>query len=368
MEIRELRPVDLERLLEDRSFWKSEKLPVSRRRALSQANNPRARKDDILLLAAYEGEKLAGFLGMLPDTIAAGDAVHKFCWLSTWWVAPEFRSTGIGAALLLRALELYDGKVAVASFTEQAKKIYDATRKFMTLRERTMHLFVLKIDPALLLGFLDGRNILVPVALRAAAPFVNSLMRIRRIIWDGRLSDESGFRCVELADIDKETEVFIRGRAGSELFHRGSAEIEWIVQYPWVGSDESDLEEARRYEFTAYAKSALYRMLRLNAPDGRIVGFALLHQMDGHTTVPCLYHDEPDLKGIAAALAAFIVDSGTSVFSTRNSALALELRNSGMPFIREFRRRKDCIVSKGFPAGAFDGLQMHDGVGDIAFT
>ena len=49
---------DLEALLKDSDFWKLDPLPISKQRIISQIRNPRANKNDLALLVAFENGRV----------------------------------------------------------------------------------------------------------------------------------------------------------------------------------------------------------------------------------------------------------------------------------------------------------------------
>ena len=68
-EIIKLNKLELSIYIKSERFLNAPVLPISEHRALSQIKNPKALKDDVLLLLTYDNEKLIGYLGILPDDI-----------------------------------------------------------------------------------------------------------------------------------------------------------------------------------------------------------------------------------------------------------------------------------------------------------
>jgi len=81
-----LNKIQLKGYIDSPDFYHSDFVPISKHRAISHINNPRAGDDDILLLLAYEGDKLVGYLGVLPDFIYIDEKPNKIGWLSCIYV------------------------------------------------------------------------------------------------------------------------------------------------------------------------------------------------------------------------------------------------------------------------------------------
>src|SRR6185312_12625881 len=81
-------------------------LPISRQRALSQSHNPFASPDDIALLVAYDNDICVGYLGVVPGAASVNGNCRKVFWLSTWFVSPKARESGVAMQLLFTACQL----------------------------------------------------------------------------------------------------------------------------------------------------------------------------------------------------------------------------------------------------------------------
>src|SRR4030095_3680046 len=131
VQVREFSKVDLESLLEDEGFWTKPTLPISKMRCVSQISNPRAADSDIVLITASDEGQLVAYLGILPDRVFAPDGGPlKFGWLTTWWGDKRSDHRLAATMLLFTALRRYSNRIAVSSFTSDAKRIYDATKRF----------------------------------------------------------------------------------------------------------------------------------------------------------------------------------------------------------------------------------------------
>lgn len=135
MRIEKLNGDELRAFVMSEAFTQLEHIPVSRHRAVSQSRNPRANAEDILLLVAYDGDELVGYLGLLPDDLHVGEEVYHFAWMTTIWVNPVARGKGVARSLLDMAMEIYQGRILGTDFTEEAKAIYLKTGHFDLLEK-----------------------------------------------------------------------------------------------------------------------------------------------------------------------------------------------------------------------------------------
>ena len=182
-------------------------IPLTPQRALAYAANPCASETDIGLLVAYCQDKCAGYLGIMPGRLLVDDALYPVYWFSTWFVPPEFRSTGVAVRLLSRALTL-DYDLAVTGTSQQADRVYRALgfREVGPLRFKRLRL----PGNALLKRYAYG------VLLR---PYRSALKEIatRQV---ARLSE--GFH--PPLTVDK----------GNPCFYRDVSVVNWMLEHPWI--------------------------------------------------------------------------------------------------------------------------------------
>ncbi|MCB0668065.1 MAG: GNAT family N-acetyltransferase, partial [Saprospiraceae bacterium] len=110
-------------------------LPISYHRAISHIQNPRADRDDVLLILAYDHSEMVGYLGVLADWIFDENNHQSKCgWLSCMWINPLSRGKGISKKLVAKALETWNKKILVTEFTAPARGLYDSTGAFKDLQ------------------------------------------------------------------------------------------------------------------------------------------------------------------------------------------------------------------------------------------
>ena len=250
---------------------------ISRSRARAWARNPHASPTDAGLLVARVEGRCVGYLGLMPGRIRIDGESHPVCWLSTFYVPFEWRESGVGALLLMRACALGVTLVASGSSAE-AERIYpklgfqspgavscytlDLLRgnvpglPFRAARRLLAETgFASRwLDGAVELGGALTRSCVLPALQRGlAAP-----RRIHVKTLDG-LQDA---RFERLAD-----------ERAPVRFLRDAAVIDWMLRHPWVTTEGLDDEPG--YYFDDFRDDASHRLVEIH-DEGGARGFAVL--------------------------------------------------------------------------------------------
>lgn len=243
-------------------------LAISPERALSQSRNPAASGDEMGLIAAYQGERCVGYMGLLPATLWDGEATRRVFWMSTWLIAPSLRGTGAGYQILSAALELgYD--LFGTMFTSSAGRV---------LRAAGFHSF--------------GPLEYLELNFRRAAPWAEATRALRRVFrkqaagWGERAARIDSWAAlpgkavahrllrrrwhhlppgtaVERTDPSAAAGAQpVRASAhGPPHFLRGAEDVRWMLRYPWIRTDSSTAGAAP-YHFSHLRRSFEYIPLR----------------------------------------------------------------------------------------------------------
>ncbi len=367
MEIKALTVEDLKAALSSEDFWHTETLPITKHRALSYCQNPRADQDDPVLLVAYQDDRVIGYLGILPDTIFSDETAHKLGWLTSWWVDPSFAATGVGTVLLFKALNAYRQQVGVSGSSSAARKVLDATQKFWalkTLKGLDIRLrfngsgsFVRKhpgVKPLrLLLKLFDG--------------LTDEIANFRNLIWQRHNAVLQPLTFEYISFIDEETGQFIQRHSRQDLTRKAAVDFNWIMSYPWILSAPRNESAGKRYYFSSRADRFFYLAVKVfEHPDG-MVGFFLLKVRDDRMSVIFSYFDRRHALSIAAAAVLHAFKMDVRVLSFYDERLVERFSELDCPHWSVKRVSRGFSLSKALADVPLADCRLHGGDGDLAF-
>ena len=260
-------------------------VPISMRRALSQAKNPYGRPDDIALLVAFSADRCVGYHGLLPGLFNQGDRLNRVHWATAFYVSPEFRGRKIGRRLLeeIKNLKL---DFIVTQMTESAERAYRNTG-YKDIGSLTY--FQLRADrldiPATLFGTAGPG---LDKITRRPKPLTGGLKRMRHAIYRGvksvfysiAIKDqrhlEQRFKWTVVDRIDESCRRPDTGHSNLPSFFKGIEAVNWMLQNPWVVSKNPGEKKTQNYYFSEtrdifkYMAIEIYR-LEDRRPDGFMV-------------------------------------------------------------------------------------------------
>jgi hypothetical protein len=367
IEIKEYTLADLAQLVRSNDFWNGDLIPITRHRALAQIKNPRARPDDVALLVAYDGERICGYTGLLPDLIFLGGQGHKIGWLTTWWRRPDPKYGVVGFALISKACDIYQGAIGGSAPSQAAARVFDASKRFVTLEKRmevlafvranTMEMFPRRIR--ILQKFC--------LPLRALDRLANILCEARLRLWRKRYGIRGKLRLEYITELDPQTTDFVRELQEQDLHRRGAAEFNWIAQCPWIIS--APLKEGRdkRYPFAAAAKESLCFMLKVFDSERTMIGFLILRIVDGQLKIPYCYMRSNRADEIFRVIAEHAVVLPIHTLLVSQSELRASMDRLKFPCLGRVTRSKSWVIGNVYGTKVAGQLRIQDGDGDCAF-
>lgn len=348
------------------SFKTMPVLPISYHRAWSHIHNPSIEDGDVLLFLAKSGDQLVGYLGILPDNIYDhSNQVHHCGWMSCLWVDPQFRGQKIAQKLIQACFESWNENILLTEFTKEAGSLYAKLGTFgdpITLLGRRWYIksTLAKILPAKKEFFKRIKPILHMIDVG-----INSGLALIDLFKNRAPSTKS---LSEVSQIECEQEKMISQALSNHHFRRGSQELEWLLQYPWVLSAPTKDIQALKYHFTSVEKVFETKAFQIMDKDGAPVGFFIATNRNGHMRIPYLFAKcglDPIIDAIRSLVLQWDIHTLTiyhpmltGPHNSKNLFGALSKTVS-----RNYLLSKHLTEKTGILA-----LSIQDGDGDCAFT
>lgn len=350
----------LQEFITSKKFENYEFLPITKHRAISHCTNPRADENDVLLTLAFEGEKLAGYLGTLPDEIYTNQGKIKFAWLSTLYVSENFRGKKIAQQLLDKVFEKYENKIAITEFTIEAESLYQKTQKFDYITPKKGKRYYFRSD--------------LETFLPAKKPFLENLKSMLRMVdfminftksiaYQSNKTLKFNYKIEKF--IDQESENFITDFQKNSSY-RTSKEFNWIVKNPWVLEGKKKEEN---YLFSSFAHEFQYFIIKIY-DENALCDLGILQLRDGHLKISYLYCKN-EYKNFSEFLRNFILAKKVKMLTSYQSSFNNYVtEEKSLPFLyqKDFERRyfvsKELL--KTLPKDYVFNFQ--DGDGDCIFT
>lgn len=367
IELKCLNARDLEAFVGSAEYATMEHLPISQHRAQSHIRNPRAREDDVLLILAYEGAQMVGYLGIFPDRIHFRAGGPEHCgWLSCIWVDLRFRGKGISKSLVRKALELYDNQILVTEFTEPAKRLYDKTGAFISLADRQGFRLYHRLDLRKILVRKGGILARLGRFLGVIDFLGNAVLDLRFLFAGRSLTD---FQYEYVGQVDSEIQDFVKMRQGGQLFRRGQAELQWMIENPWVLPGDPKSRVAQRYAFSSFDHSFDFVQLKVRDGEGKLSAYMMFTKRHGNLKVNYLYHDDLEDAMLLKILHHHLVKWKIKTAIVYQEELVRAIRKGKTGSLHKKQAARNYIIGKVF-ADDLKGnkFEIQDGDGDCGFT
>ncbi len=362
IEIKLLNKKTLAEYLYSEAYEQSPVIPISRHRAWSQIRNPRAEVEDVLLLLAYEGTALVGYLGVLPDRMNGG---LKCGWMSCLWIAPEHRGKQIAQLLLKHCFDAWGQKLLATEFTVPAKKLYDKTGLFRDFQIKKGVRLYLRSDLYNLLAHRSPGLKKVAFLFKAFDTFANWVLDVRFLLKKPGIGD---LKLEYVTEVDEETAHFIERTRHKQGFRKGAAELNWMLQNPWVLSAPEKDDFGKRYHFSSTDQSFDFYGVKVKDREQRLIAFLVFSKRNRFLKMPFCYAGEAS-DAVLKVLLFHLHRWRVNAFTVFHPALVTQLRQYRSLFFLKREVRRHYLISKVFEAESFDeGFEIQDGDGDCGFT
>lgn len=317
----------LEDFISSGAFRQYDFLPVTRHRALSHIQNPKASAEDILLILAFYEEKLVGYVGCFPDSFIIDGKEIRYAWLSTLYVNPEFRKKRPAKALLKKVFEEYEGRIAITEFTKEAEALYNIMGVFEYVFPKEGKRYYFRTDAAKMIPEKKPATQPLKPLFQILDAAANGLISIKNLT-----APKPGFKYEVLDKIDKESADFMNRFPGV----RNADEINTFIENPWVLEGKKD----EKYLFSSFADSFKYYWVKIGDQNNNLTSCFLLQLRDGYLKIPYLFTDG-NLDEVVRFLKYFIVTHKVKGLTSYQTALNKEIQQSKLfshIYERDFKR------------------------------
>ena len=342
-------------------YRRSEIIPITSHRALSQYKNPAADKNDISLILAYENDDLLGYVGSLPDKINN----EKVFWNSCWWVDPK-NGGKVALPLFYKFLQATKSKVLLKGLTPHTQQIIEKTGLFKTVKPIRGNRFFLRFY---LHQLISGKKSFLKYLSFLLYPFdfiVNGVLitiQTFTLFFDNNQSS-----CRIIHEIDDETNDFIKKHYTKDLIKREKEELNWIIKNPWIiRSDEYNKAESGHYPFSSVAKSFENSILKIYRTDD-LVGLIVFSARNRHFKTLICYFETTDTTLVAKEIRHFLYKNKALSFLTFNNDLNKLFTENSLVYYHKKTISEDLVVANELIPLLPSSFSIQDGDGDSIFV
>lgn len=358
MKIREITVGELPGFIGSDDYAKLNPRPITPFRAMSQFNNPHARKEDVALVYAAENNTLIAFAGLLPH--AAASVLEPVFSNSGWWVHPAM-GRQMGLPLFLKALQLCNQRMFFTDSPQYTKDILEKTGLFTYFPPKTGIRFFLRFY----LGkWIKRKKPALSPVFSLADGILNAFFALRfPLLRKNKIPDQYSVR--SMTQLTAEYDEFIENHAAGAYLKQDRQKLNWIVSHPWIASNTA--ESVDSYPFSSRADFFKQEFLAIRKGD-EIKALLLLSVRDHHASIPFIYAEKEHLPQIAGIIWNKTVTEQACSLIVFHQDLGAALKKAGHFWLF----KKNFIRFSGYSKQLHsifggDGY-FQDGDGDAAFT
>ncbi len=371
LQIHEIKKSELPEVLNDSSLWQNSFLVGTRHRLWAHYNNKKAASSDIIMIIAYYDDVLIGYMGVYVDHVFISEKPEKIGWLSTWWLHPDSAGKGIGKQMLERMYDLYNGQIGISQFTPSAKRVYDKSEYFYSLKKLEGCKIDLRLNLSGLLPVLKPTFTKVLGLLRFIDLSVNRLIELRLMIAEKRFRKSlENVRVDYLTFLDDETASFIADKQRRNLTRRDPDFFHFVKSYQWIQESPiiSKVVHRKDYAFSGYNQLFNTYLVQIKNEDGQIIAFYSLLRKDKELKVLQVFYQDDQFLNIARSIILHGIKLGVSTIITYDKNLSEIFKKDRFARIRYKRKERESIISKKFGEHNYANYDFQYGDGDCSFA
>lgn len=369
IEIKKIFKKNIPELLSNNQFWNNSFLAISKHRLYAHYKNPHLEDDDIVLLLSYLNNELVGYMGLFVDKINIDNRIEKIGWLSTWWVHPKTKGTGIGREILNTMYSENNGQIGISQFTPSAKRVYDKSGYFTTLKENQGIKAVLRSNLTFVIPTLFPKTKKLSNFFNFIDNFFNFFINLKLNVQKIFISKKVKNLSVEYLNIiDNETLNIINQFNKLDISIKGKDFFEWLKAYNWVQKAPLlNLTNKKKYEFSIYDNEFEYSLIKIIKKE-ICIGFIVLQKRNYVTKVLFTYYDNSKYgNDISNIIKLQTITQNTREIICYDETICMNLKKSNL-FLYKTKKIKQSIISKAFNKTDFNNIRINFGDGDCSFA
>jgi hypothetical protein len=342
MQIESYNPAQLQTFI-DSDFYKNlTQIPISYHRAVSHIHNPDVEEDDELLWAAYEAERLVGYVGVLPGFIHVNQERKKIFWLSCFWVDEHFRKSNVASLLFFSLMKRYKTQLFISNFLPNLEKTYQSLGIFKpTIYKTGTRFFCRSCFGDLLPVRFPKIKFLKP--LFTLVDFLLNLILSLRKIFHKSLPIHS--QIIHDENFDEELQLFLQSFYKDKNYvERHAAHFQWILQNPWVLQGKTDAE-SKRYFFSSKAEQFEYDFVKFYKND-RLSALALLKTRDRKLSVSYIFAEDEMYEDVTNFILQKIAHEKLRMLTTFDEQIANRIRKHRTRYLFKHNYKRPYIIPK----------------------
>ena len=273
----------------------------------------------------------------------------KFGWLTTWWVDKASKHRLAATVMLSAVMRKYSNRIAISSFSDDAKRVYDATKRFQECARFDRLYFILALPPS----------------FRSLSAVMRWIAWAKNRMIFSRTLRKRGLEIRTIESFNEALNSFINKWAVGDPLTRDASYWHWVLKFPWMSASPEDAATQKSYAFSVFAKD--FRQIPLLVSrSGTIIALLIMTLRDGRLSLKYAYYEASDTAEVAAALRVAITDINPWLFISSDTSLNKVLKQ-GLPFyLATWSRSLVAYAARAFPVSV--GPRFQFGIGDNIFT
>ena len=196
---------------------------------------------------------------------------------------------------------------------------------------------------------------------------LDEIVNLRSFFWQRRNNLCQGLTFEYISSIDGETGHFIQRHHQHDLTRKGTADLNWMMSYPWILSAPLKDSASRRYYFSSRSDRFLYLGVKVFAHNNAMVGFLMLKVRDDRMSVVYSYFESQHAASITAAAVYHALAMDVSALSLYDQRLVASFSELGCPCWSSKTISRGFFLSKAFADIPLTDYRLHGGDGDLVF-